>query len=276
MARILLPLAVALGVAGCHSAPLTPIGLPCHAVSGNQSYALDTDQAADAATIAAVSTRLGMPAGAVVVALAAALQESKLYNLPYGDLDSLGLFQQRPSQGWGTPSEILTPRYAAATFFHHLARVDGWETLSVADAAQAVQKSAAGAAYAQWEPEATVLTAALTGRVPAAFVCRIPDPATADPATADAVDNAGAADPAAPAPPASPADIAAALTADLGPPTLAAPVATTRGWQVAGWLIAHAGQLGVTTVSFNGRRWSSRTGVWKAHQPGTNMVEVTA
>ena len=84
------------------------------------TYTLDIDQAANSTTIAAVGKRLGLPDHAVTVALAAALQESRLHNLPYGDRDSLGLFQQRPSQGWGTATEILTPSYAAAAFFRAL------------------------------------------------------------------------------------------------------------------------------------------------------------
>ncbi len=248
-----LALTLALGLVGCSHVPDLPVGPPCHAVAGAESYGLDADQAANAATIAAVGKRLSMPDHAVTVALATALQESKLYNLPYGDLDSLGLFQQRPSQGWGTKDQILTPRYAATAFFTHLAKVSGWESLPVSDAAQAVQHSAAGDAYAQWEGEARVLAQALTGELPAAFACRSPGPA---------------------ARPASAQVIAADLSADLGQPTLGAPLDLPRGWQVAGWLIAHSGQYGVTTVTFGGQRWSGHTGAWTAHPPATNTVEV--
>src|SRR5262249_34885017 len=104
--------------------------------SGSTTYMLDVDQAANAATIAALGKKLGLPDHAVTVALAAALQESRLHNLDYGDRDSLGLFQQRPSQGWGTSSEILTPSYAAAAFFRELVKVENWPTLPVTQAAQ--------------------------------------------------------------------------------------------------------------------------------------------
>src|SRR4051794_26767983 len=110
-----------------HPAPLPS----CVASTGTKTYTLDIDQAANAATIAAVGKRLGLPDHAVTVALAAALQESRLRNLDYGDRDSLGLFQQRPSQGWGTETEIQTPSYAAAAFFRALARVHGWETMAI-------------------------------------------------------------------------------------------------------------------------------------------------
>ena len=238
---------------GCGHPPAPPEGLPCHAVAATGNYDLDTDQSANAATIAAVGKRLGLPDHAVTIALAAALQESKLYNLPYGDLDSLGLFQQRPSQGWGTKEQVLTPRYAAAAFYQHLATVANWATLSVTDAAQAVQHSGAPGAYAQWEGEARTLAQALTGEVPAAFTCRtVTTVSTAPPATV----------------------LAADLTAEVGSPALGIPIDPPRGWLVAGWLIAHAGQYGVTTVTFAGHRWSGHTGTWSTQPPATNMVQV--
>jgi hypothetical protein len=244
---------LALGFAGCgHPAPL-PVGLPCHAVAGAQTFALDTDQAANATTIAAVGKTLGMPDHAVTVALAAALQESKLYNLDYGDHDSLGLFQQRPSQGWGTAAQVMDPRYASTAFFTHLGKIAGWETLPVTDAVQAVQHSAAPDAYAQWEDEARVLAQAITGELPAAFACQT------------------FGHPPAPAPPAV---LSAGLAADLGTPTVGAAVDVARGWQVASWLVAHAGQYGVSTVVFAGLRWSGHTGQWKPHLPAANTVEV--
>jgi hypothetical protein len=244
---------LALGLASCSHTPPLPLGLPCHAAAGTATYDLDTDQAGNAATIAAVGKRLGMPDHAVTVALATALQESKLYNLPYGDLDSLGLFQQRPSQGWGTKEQILDPRYAATAFYTHLAKVAGWEALAVSDAAQAVQHSAAGDAYAQWEGEARVLAQALTGELPAAFTCQVPGR---------------------PGPLAPVQVISADLSADLGSPTLGAPLNAPRGWQVAGWLIAHAGHYGVATITFGGQRWSGHSGRWAAHAPVTDTVEV--
>src|SRR6266498_327517 len=95
----------------------------CHVSLANQTYTLSPEQTAHATTIAAVGKRMGLPDHAVSVALAAALQESKLQNLQYGDRDSLGLFQQRPSQGWGSETEVLTPHYAAGAFYRRLARI---------------------------------------------------------------------------------------------------------------------------------------------------------
>ena len=124
---------------------------------------LDADQTRNASTVVAVGRGLGAPSRGLVVALATALQESGLRNLVYGDRDSLGLFQQRPSQGWGSPAQIVDPRYAASRFYAALLAVPGWRALSVAAAAQAVQRSAFPDAYARWEDDATVIVAALTG-----------------------------------------------------------------------------------------------------------------
>ncbi|WP_435178171.1 C40 family peptidase [Actinacidiphila sp. bgisy145] len=119
------------------------------------------EQVSNAKTIQATGLAMGVPARGQIVALATALQESGLRNLTYGDRDSLGLFQQRPSQGWGTATEILDPVHASTRFYEALEQVSGWQSLSVAQAAQAVQKSAFPDAYAKWEPLATALQKAL-------------------------------------------------------------------------------------------------------------------
>ncbi|MFE2426854.1 C40 family peptidase [Streptomyces sp. NPDC059373] len=119
------------------------------------------EQIPNAKTIVATGIALNVPAKGRVVALATALQESGLRNLSYGDRDSLGLFQQRPSQGWGTAAQILDPVYASTQFYTHLMAVDGWQQLTVAQAAQAVQRSADGSLYAKWEPLATALQTAI-------------------------------------------------------------------------------------------------------------------
>src|SRR3954452_14369496 len=105
------------------------------------------EQMNNAATISAVGTKLGLPAHAATVALATALQESKLRNLEGGDRDSVGLFQQRPSQGWGTVAQLRDPVYAATEFYEKLEQLPNWETLPITEAAQAVQRSGAPEAY---------------------------------------------------------------------------------------------------------------------------------
>ncbi|MDQ1475999.1 MAG: hypothetical protein QOE62_1228 [Actinomycetota bacterium] len=207
------------------------------------SYTLDIDQAANSTPIAVVGKRLGLPDHAVTVALAAALQESKLHNLPYGDRDSLGLFQQRPSQGWGTTSEILTPSYAAAAFYRELKKVDGWQTIPVTDAAQKVQRSGAPTAYLQWESEARTIATALTGETAAGLTCHFalsPSPET----------------PPSPVP---------SLKTELGVSSLDGTFATAQGWTIASWLVAHAQQFRIVTVSYGGREWRLSTGRWKVN-----------
>jgi hypothetical protein len=145
--------------------------LPCRVVAGSRVYGLDREQAANAITISTTAHAVGLPHHAVTIADAAALQESALHNLGHGDRDSLGLFQQRPSQGWGSPAQILTPSFAAESFFRALGRVEGWQTLSVNEAAQRVQHSAIPTAYAKWENEARALARATTGELPGALTC---------------------------------------------------------------------------------------------------------
>ncbi|MDZ5447265.1 C40 family peptidase [Micromonospora sp. 4G57] len=126
-----------------------------------------SEQTANAAVIVAVGGERKVPPRGWVIALATAMQESGLRNLPGGDRDSVGLFQQRPSQGWGTPAELRDPRYAAGTFYTALLAVDGWQAMALTDAAQAVQRSAFPGAYAKWEDDAVALVRVLAGGTPA-------------------------------------------------------------------------------------------------------------
>ncbi|GHF77276.1 C40 family peptidase [Streptomyces filamentosus] len=119
-----------------------------------------------AKTIQTTGVAMNIPARGQVVALATALQESGLRNLTWGDRDSLGLFQQRPSMGWGTANEILDPVHASTKFYEGLRQVSGWQSLSVTQAAQAVQKSGFPEAYAKWEPLATALQKAIEPLLP--------------------------------------------------------------------------------------------------------------
>ncbi|GGZ40605.1 C40 family peptidase [Streptomyces poonensis] len=122
---------------------------------------LPAEQIPNAQTIVATGIGLHIPKRGQVIALATAMQESRLRNLSGGDRDSLGLFQQRPSQGWGTPDQIRDPVHASEGFYKALLQVKGWQQMTVTQAAQAVQKSAYPDAYAQWEPLATALQKAI-------------------------------------------------------------------------------------------------------------------
>src|SRR4051812_46320060 len=153
----------------------------CRVGNGPEALLLDTEQAANATTIAAVAARMKLPNHAVTVAIATVLQESKMHNLPYGDQDSLGLFQQRPSQGWGTPAQILNPTYAATRFYQALLALSTWQTLPLTVAAQDVQHSGHPDAYAAHELAATQLYATITGTgVPALTSAGACVPATGD------------------------------------------------------------------------------------------------
>lgn len=137
----------------------------------DRSVSLSIEQAENAALITAISVQRGLPARAATIALATAYQESKLYNVESGDRDSLGLFQQRPSQGWGTAEQVLNPYYAANAFYDALVEIDGYETMRVTEAAQEVQRSGYPEAYAAHESDARILASALTGNSRAAFHC---------------------------------------------------------------------------------------------------------
>ncbi|WP_406391093.1 C40 family peptidase [Streptomyces sp. NBC_00882] len=127
---------------------------------------LPAEQVPNAQTIVAAGLSLDVPKKGQIVALATAMQESRLRNLNYGDRDSLGLFQQRPSQGWGSAQQISDPVYASEQFYKHLLKVDGWQQMTVTQAAQAVQKSGLPDAYAQWENLATALQDAIAKTFP--------------------------------------------------------------------------------------------------------------
>ena len=120
---------------------------------------LGPEQVAYGNVIIYVGLLKGLPVRAEIIAVATALQESGLRNIParQGDRDSVGLFQQRPSQGWGTAQQLMDPEYAASAFYRALVRVPHWQALPLAVAAQTVQRSAAPGAYAKWEPLATAL-----------------------------------------------------------------------------------------------------------------------
>jgi hypothetical protein len=210
-------------------------------VSGSGRYKITPEQAQNASIIAAVALRQGLPDHAVTVALATSFQESELRNLHYGDLDSIGLFQQRPSQGWGTRAQILDPSYAATAFFDHLNQIAGWQTIPVTEAAQLVQHSATPAAYGAWETESRSLARALTGELPAGLSCELGGFGGPVPA---------------------PSALTRAATSEMGAQLLGVPVASKVGWQVAAWAVAHAYLYHLSSVSFGTRTWTVASGMW--------------
>lgn len=143
----------------------------CTATVDGHAVAMSIEQAENASIIAAVAERRGLPARAVSIAIATAYQESKLLNLDFGDRDSLGLFQQRPSQGWGRREQILDPYYAANAFYDALIQVDGYQDMPITEAAQAVQRSGFPDAYADHELDGRTIASAMAGYSRAAFSC---------------------------------------------------------------------------------------------------------
>ncbi|WP_405516951.1 heavy metal transporter [Streptomyces canus] len=255
-------------------------GPRCRVVSGSAggpSYEFTPEQAVNAATITAVGTGRGLPERAVAIALATALQESGLRNIQHGDRDSLGLFQQRPSQGWGTPQEILDPTYAAGEFYKHLVKVRGYQDLPLTVAAQRVQRSGYPEAYAKHEPDATLLAAALTGTSAATLTCDgRQDSTQAVQATAtgpDAVRSALVRDFGRDALETTAAEVGGKASPSPTPTsgdgrTVTLPVRENtgsgsgrsireRGWQLAHWAVANSSALRIERVSYAGRQWTA-------------------
>lgn len=150
-----------------------PVTERCSATLGGSDWYLSPDQADNAALVGGAAVARGLPARAATIGLATALQESKLINIDYGDRDSVGLFQQRPSQGWGDVDQIMDPVYSTNAFYDVLAEVEGYEDMAVTDAAQTVQRSGFPDAYAQHETRSRAWASALTGNSPAALSCEL-------------------------------------------------------------------------------------------------------
>jgi hypothetical protein len=244
----------------------------CQAGSGANALPLDPGQAPVAATIAGVAARMGLPTRAVEVAYATALQESKLTNVPYGDRDSVGVFQQRPSQGWGTVTQLQDPEYASTAFFSALVKVPGYQGLPVDVAAQDVQHSADGSAYAQWASTASSLATAYV-KTPHAVTCWY------TPAANTSADLASAATGLVHVfgPTGAASDGAVMQAVKPGRSGLEVRVRPGNGWTVANWLMANASVYGLTKVSYDGWEWSASLteSAWQA-VPGDNAGSILA
>lgn len=153
---------VATGLYIARSDPVVYSG-DCTVIGATGTFTQPAEQANYAALIAVRAGVFDLPTFASTVGIATAMQESGLRNLDYGDRDSLGLFQQRPSQGWGTEEEVRDPYYATRKFYNQLATIDGWEDMRVTDAAQAVQRSGFPEHYEKHAGEAQAWAAAFRG-----------------------------------------------------------------------------------------------------------------
>ncbi|MET1060015.1 MAG: hypothetical protein ABWX84_10470 [Nocardioides sp.] len=286
-------LAVVAGTAVAVKLGFGPLPDPqgCSATVAGRTVDLDPEQSENAALIAAIAVQRGMPARAASIALATAYQESKILNIEHGDRDSIGLFQQRPSQGWGTRKQILDPYYSINAFYDALAKIDGYESMRITEAAQRVQRSGFPEAYQDHADDARTLASALTGQSQGGrFSCVVRHATDAE---SDRLDDAGLT--------ARAAGVRQDLKAAFGDLALGgfAPGGVTeghmkgsahyegraldvfvrpigkenrkRGWAMAYYLVAQAERLGIDHVIFDARIWSaggrSEDG-WRDYSPG--------
>jgi hypothetical protein len=215
----------------------------CVATANNKSAVVDLEQAHFASIIAGVAVRRGLPPRAASIALATAYQETGIRNLDYGDRDSVGLFQQRPSQGWGTKKQLMDPDYAAGKFYDALVKINNWQTDDINDVAQKIQRSGHPEAYNDHEADARVLASALTGQSPAGFSC---------------LDRSGTAG--------DTKGLRSSLqhtfgniddSADGSMITIRAG-STRQAWAYAHYVVANASLYGVTTVKIKNRSWQTQ------------------
>ncbi len=243
---------------GIQRVPPPPPPPGCQTGTGLTAIGLETDQAEIAATIAGIAARRHLPPRAVTIAYAAALQESQLHNLHYGDRDSVGVFQQRPSQGWGTTAEIEDPIYATTRFFAALAKVRNYTKIPIDTAAQDVQRSADGYAYEQWVATATLLTNYFTGSWPHGVSCWYTPPQASADLTAAVRELALTFGPL------GEKGVVVGVTTDRSAKNkkrqAVVQVKRSSAWTVAGWLVAHAQEYGLSQVRYAGYEWTAADG----------------
>ena len=243
----------------------------CTATVAGRTVDLAPDQAENASLIAAIGVRRGLPARAVSIALATAYQESKIRNLTHGDRDSIGIFQQRPSQGWGTVEQIGDEHYAINAFYDALEKIDGYQSMRITEAAQKVQRSGFPEAYEEHAPDARALASALTGYSPGGrFTCVAHEPdghGTASKATATLTKAYG--------------DLEIVRTGRGQEFTVGVPAGedgNRKGWSLAQFVVAHADALQVHSVTFDGKTWTtgraSENG-WVTSSAPADVVRVT-
>ena len=288
-------LAVVAGTAVAVKLGFGPLPDPngCSATVSGRTVGLDPEQSENAALIAAIAVQRGMPARAASIALATAYQESKILNLEHGDRDSIGLFQQRPSQGWGTRDQILNPYYSINAFYDALAKIDGYQSMRITEAAQKVQRSGFPEAYEDHAADARTLASALTGQSQdGKFSCVVRHSAGDEP---DTLNRSGLT--------ARGADVRQDLEAAFGGLSLGgfAPGGVTdghmkgsahyegraidvfvrpigkenrkKGWAMAYYLVAQAERLGIDHVIFDAKIWSSgrrSEDGWRDYSPGSS------
>ncbi|MCW2760724.1 MAG: hypothetical protein JWR85_925 [Marmoricola sp.] len=248
---VVLAVVVGVGVALWRGSGPLPDPEGCSATLSGRQVDLTTEQAENASLIAAIGVSRGLPARAVSIALATAYQESKIRNLTHGDRDSLGLFQQRPSQGWGTTQQVQNPYYATNAFYDALEKIPDYNAMRITEAAQKVQRSGFPEAYEAHAPDARTLASVLTGYSPGGlFSCVVRESTERGSATQliRQVERAYG-------------DLGIARTGsrqDVAVDVGQGQAGTRLGWSVAQFVVAHGVRLRPQAVEYAGKRW--RTG----------------
>jgi hypothetical protein len=248
---VVIAVVVAVGVAMWRGSGPLPDPEGCSAKLAGHQVDLTTEQAENATLISAIGVSRGLPARAVSIALATAYQESKIRNLTSGDRDSLGLFQQRPSQGWGSAAQVRNPYYATNAFYDALAKIPNYKTMRITEAAQKVQRSGYPEAYQEHAPDARTLASVLTGYSPGGlFSCVVHETSSRGSAreVIRQVERAFG-------------NVAASRTGSRQDVTVTVPAGEAGrrlGWSVAQFVVAHGVRLHPAAVSYAGKGW--RTG----------------
>jgi hypothetical protein len=237
----------------------------CVATATNHSVVIDLDQAHYTSIIVGLSVKRRLAPRAASIAMATVYQETGIRNLDHGDRDSVGLFQQRPSQGWGTAKQLQDPYYATGKFYDALVKIKNWETDDINDVAQKVQRSGYPEAYRDHEADARVLASTLTGHSPAGFSCLEREGNPGRPAAlvksiektfgkvSDQIENK-------------------VITIDADSDALA--------WAYASYALANSKFYGVVLVKVSGRQWQSEVfnlPTWTGSTPAldSSRVEIT-
>ena len=237
----------------------------CVATASGNSVTLDLEQAHYASIVVGMSVKRGLPPRAASIAMATVYQETGIRNLNYGDLDSVGLFQQRPSQGWGSRKQLLDPYYATDKFYDALVKIDDWETTDITTVAQRIQNSSYPDAYRDHEADARVLASALTGHSTAGFTC---------------LERAGRSG--------KPSALVSSIEKTFGTVSdktkdKVVGIDARSGalaWAYAGHALANADRYGVVGVKVDGRQWQTdgfNLPTWTKINPGLKetRVEIT-
>lgn len=232
-----------------------PVEARCVVTGSTGTVTLSLDQARYASIIAGRSIALGLKPRAATIALATAYQESGIRNLDHGDRDSLGLFQQRPSKGWGTPEDIRDPWHASDAFYAALVKVPGWDTADINDTAQTVQRSGVPQGYRKHEPRARILAEVFTGHAAAGITCvrhctDCSAGAGAEEFLADARRTFGGVD-----------------VRRAAPALTIAPRDGTEAWRLAAYAVVNGPAYHLDTVQVGSRTWRARL-VWPAGWSG--------